>query len=333
MYNGAAYLDQSLASLAAQDFTDFEVIVVDDGSTDATAEIAARWAASDPRFILVRRNANGGAARALNSALNAARGEYLARHDCDDIAVPRRFSQQVAFLDSHPEVVVVSMSYVCVDEQGRSLGRIDVHEEPEVLGHLLHFMPALGVGGQTMFRAETVRRIGGWSDELRLAQGWDLWTRMLQYGGVAALPQVGMYHRRHTRSTSARHRAVQMANAVVIARRTLARYLGREVTQEEAEAVGSVCFDEPQPNAAPLADVVLREAHRRFEQTSPRPRHLRRARIVIARRFARAAVLLARQRRLRGALRHGLAALRWHFLAFPLALSALARGRAWRFVG
>jgi glycosyltransferase involved in cell wall biosynthesis len=96
VYNGAALLPATLDSLAAQSFTDFEVIVVDDCSTDATRACVAGW--SDPRVRLVAMPVNGGPVLARNAGVAAARGRYIAALDADDLCRPDRFARQVAYL-------------------------------------------------------------------------------------------------------------------------------------------------------------------------------------------------------------------------------------------
>ncbi len=323
VYNGARYLEEALASIAAQTFTDFELVIVDDGSTDATPEILARWAARDPRIRLVRRPDNGGVARALNDGLAVARGEYLARQDADDVSMPGRFARQVAVLDSTPDAVVVAMEYVAIDDVGRMRGRVYLERDSEVLHHLLHFQPAMGVGAH-MFRAEAVRAIGGWKDAFRVAQGWELCSRIMHVGRIVTVPEVGFQYRRHDGGVSIILRDQQMANAAAIARSRLESYLGREVSPDEAIAVGSVWFAWPRPDAAALSDRVMRETNRRFRETATDPRYPRRLRRVIASRFTRAAFYVASEGHLRGALQHLRVALRWHAPEVAKALLSIA---------
>lgn len=104
VYNGSPYVEEAVNSLLAQDFDDFELVIVDDGSTDGTAEALARR--TDPRMRLVRR-AHAGRVAALNHAVGLARGRYLANLDADDVALPGRLALPVRFLDDHPDVAVV----------------------------------------------------------------------------------------------------------------------------------------------------------------------------------------------------------------------------------
>src|SRR5512146_2439112 len=101
VYNSAPYLREAVDSILAQTFTDFEFIIVDDGSSDETPQILDGY--GDARIRRLRNERNMGVVPTLNCGLAAARGRYVARHDADDISLPTRLEQQVRFLDTHPE--------------------------------------------------------------------------------------------------------------------------------------------------------------------------------------------------------------------------------------
>jgi len=105
VFNAEAFLHEAMGSIFAQTFRDFELIVVDDASTDRTPEILAGY--TDPRIRVIRNSSNLGVGRARNRGLRLARGKYIAMHDADDASVPDRLAQEVAYLESHPEVGLV----------------------------------------------------------------------------------------------------------------------------------------------------------------------------------------------------------------------------------
>jgi glycosyltransferase involved in cell wall biosynthesis len=105
-FNGAGFVGASIASVLAQSFSEFELIVVDDGSTDATAQVLE--GILDPRLRVLRQAVNGGVVAARNAGFLAVRGRYVAALDHDDLSHPERLARQVAYLDAHPEVVLVA---------------------------------------------------------------------------------------------------------------------------------------------------------------------------------------------------------------------------------
>src|ERR1700722_2036753 len=106
VFNGGRFLAAAVESILKQSLRDFELIAIDDGSTDQSASLLSQLAGSDDRIRVIRQ-ANAGIVTALNRALELARGEYIARMDADDAALPSRLARQAAFLDGHPDVAVV----------------------------------------------------------------------------------------------------------------------------------------------------------------------------------------------------------------------------------
>ncbi len=115
-YNAEEFIVAAVESILAQTFTDFELIIVEDGSTDTTLSQIKNF--TDPRIRLIEHAQNQGFAASLNDAIAAAQGEYLARHDADDWSHPDRFAAQVAYLDAHPAVGLLGSWYAKIDEAG-----------------------------------------------------------------------------------------------------------------------------------------------------------------------------------------------------------------------
>ena len=124
LYNGEAYIREAVESVLAQTRRDFELLILDDGSRDGSLAIVQEIARRDPRVRLISRE-NRGLTETLNELLAAARGEFVARMDADDVCLPDRFERQVAFLDAHPEVVCVGGDPVMIDERGRLLTALE----------------------------------------------------------------------------------------------------------------------------------------------------------------------------------------------------------------
>src|SRR5262245_22505612 len=122
-YNHAAFVRQAIESVLSQSFTDFELIIVDDASTDGTADLAARY--SDPRIRLHRLEQNGGISNAMNAAIWLARGEFVATQNSDDFSLFERLARQVAYLQKQPEALAVFCPPVQVDESGRTIKGVE----------------------------------------------------------------------------------------------------------------------------------------------------------------------------------------------------------------
>ncbi len=115
VYNGQSYLREAVESILNQTFTDFELILIDDGSTDATGEILDEYATRDARIILSRNQNNIGLTRSLNQGISMSRGKYIARMDADDVSRADRLSRQFEFLEKRPEVGVLGSGYQLMD--------------------------------------------------------------------------------------------------------------------------------------------------------------------------------------------------------------------------
>ena len=200
-YNAAVTVESALRSIQAQTIRDIRMIVVDDGSTDETAAIVGRMAASDDRIELVRQ-ANGGIVDALNRGLAECRAPLLARFDADDVSYPQRFATQVAFLEAHPEVVAVGNAVRHIDEQGLPTGTVSYFDTPDTSDataapsrepYVCH--PFL------MVRRDAVTAVGGYHYAFH-AEDTDLYWRLQERGRLHNLRDVLGDYRMHAGSIS-----------------------------------------------------------------------------------------------------------------------------------
>ncbi len=207
VYNSRRYLDEAIGSILRQTFSDFELIAVDDGSTDGSGEILKKHAARDSRVKIISRP-NTGIAGALNDAIAAATGEFFARMDGDDIANPTRFEMQVRFLREHPEVVLLGSRVRLIDPFGVALYESShklVHDEIEQ--EMLNGIGWAVVHPVAMMRAAAVRMAGGYRPERVPTEDLDLFLRMSEIGKVANLPDILLEYRQH--HASANHTRVE----------------------------------------------------------------------------------------------------------------------------
>jgi hypothetical protein len=202
VYNAKRYLGEAIDSILGQTFRDFEFLIINDGSTDRSLTILKRYAAQDSRIRLSTRP-NAGYVVRLNEMLHQARGDLIARMDADDVALPERFTRQVEFLRSHPDVDVVGGAQEHINSKGHLL---NVHYDP--LGHeeiLEHGMTGACPMNHpsVMMRRKAVLTVGGYQAEMMPAEDLDLWLRMGERGRLANLPDVITQYRLHDSSVSA----------------------------------------------------------------------------------------------------------------------------------
>ncbi|NJM47790.1 MAG: glycosyltransferase family 2 protein [Alkalinema sp. RU_4_3] len=181
-YNIAGYLTATLRSLTTQTYDNFEVLIVDDGSTDKTAQVAHAFAANYENFHLLRKP-NGGLSSARNFGIAAAKGEYIALLDGDDLYRPEKLARHVAILDRKPEIgLVYSASQALRDDGGRTwfyLSGKPVAEDP--LEALL-YKNFVGHGSNAMFRRSLVAQVGGFDERLVSVEDLDFWLRIAETG-------------------------------------------------------------------------------------------------------------------------------------------------------
>jgi glycosyltransferase involved in cell wall biosynthesis len=186
VYNGERFVAEALESFAAQDYRPLETIVVDDGSTDRSAEIAGAY----PEVQLIRQP-NRGPAAARNAGMSVARGPFIAFHDADDLVPPTKLTMQVNHLLCHPEIA-------CVLGRQRWLTPPPGVVRDPVYGELDGIPMTSAV-----FRAEALRAIGGYTEGLRSHENIDLLFRLRESGcGIAVLPDLVLFRRYHGNNAS-----------------------------------------------------------------------------------------------------------------------------------
>jgi glycosyltransferase involved in cell wall biosynthesis len=209
VYNGAGALDATLGSLMAQTGCDFEVLAVDDGSTDGSAALLESWAARTPQLRVIHQ-ANQGLTRALVLGCSAARGEFIARQDVGDISLPGRLAAQAALLRADSKLAFVACRHELVGPAGEPLGVTPPgpaqaeglrNRDGRVLPNPAH--------GSVMFRKSDYLAAGGYRPEFYFAQDVDLWSRLIAQGDFACVPQVLYQVTVDLHGISAHHRESQ----------------------------------------------------------------------------------------------------------------------------
>ena len=197
VYNAERYVPEAIESILAQTFTDFEFLIVDDGSTDGSRGVLERYAARDERIKLVSRP-NTGYLVALNEMLGRAKGAYVVRMDADDVAMPQRFDRQVQYLNEHPECVLAGSRVIIIDPDGDALKEMgDALTHEEIDGALMKGQGQMVYHPVVMYRRQVVQELGGYRPEYYLTEDLDLFLRLAEVGRIVNLAEPLLQYREH----------------------------------------------------------------------------------------------------------------------------------------
>lgn len=195
VYNEEEYLERAIESVLEGTYENLEFIIVDDASTDRSAEIVKSY--DDPRIVFLENNTNRGLTVSLNRGLERASGKYIARQDADDISEPDRLARQVAFLERNEQVAVVGSGAYLIDGDG------------EVIDHRVGYCsPSFGdflekshlVHGSIVARRSVLEDVGGYDELFRYGQDYDLWLRIAKRHWIANIPDPFYRLRIHDKS-------------------------------------------------------------------------------------------------------------------------------------
>lgn len=201
-YNTEKYLSDAIKSVLAQTYDNWELVIIDNGSSDRTGDIAATFARQDPRIIVRSLEENIGPALSRNESVRISQGKYLFLLDSDDIALPTRFETQVEFLEKHPEIGAVGSDADLIDENGKIVGhKSKPAGQAEIKFRMLLQTPF--IHSSVCMRTEAFRKSGCFDAEFTYAEDYDLWSRMAANGCVFAnIRQTLAQYRIHGQSIS-----------------------------------------------------------------------------------------------------------------------------------
>lgn len=220
--NAARWLADAVESILGQSFGDFELIALDDGSSDGTRAILEAFAGRDARVAVVDGPARGISA-VLNTGLERARGALVARMDADDVAHPERFARQHAYLTRHPKVVALGSDAWLIDAWGGCLGRFHKPCDHETIDALLLRGQSSIPHGSAMLRRAAVEAAGGYRPAFDFVEDQDLWLRLAERGHLANLPEALLCYRQHLGNICSNRQAEQRQRTLAMLQGAYAR--------------------------------------------------------------------------------------------------------------
>jgi glycosyltransferase involved in cell wall biosynthesis len=251
-YNRESYIAAAVDSILAQTFQDFEVLVIDDGSTDATAEIVRAY--RDPRVRLLENTTNQGISRTSNRGLDAARGRYVAILDSDDYACPPRLARQVAFLDAHPDHGEVGSWGAWMDGRGRITGKIK--QQPLSDGAIrTQLLFSCCINNRSVMGRTALFRALRYPEDQVVSANYEMHRRVIRRHKVANLPEVLVVGRRHgDQITRAQRPESKRTKRAIVGR--LLNDIGIEASAEDLERHLAL-WDESEADARLDREVLL----------------------------------------------------------------------------
>jgi len=210
-YNASLYIKESIESMLNQSFSDFELLIINDGSKDNTSEVVKSIV--DERIRLVENEQNLGLANTLNKGMKLAKGEYLARMDADDLSTPNRLQTQVDYLDSHPDVILCSMA---MHQFGAIEKDLVLPQDFERIKIDLLFASAIGHASSMWRNQEFIEKKLFFKQDEFPAEDFGLWTRAVREGKLVNLPEIMYMYRIYPEQVTAdKTRSIEKCHLVI----------------------------------------------------------------------------------------------------------------------
>lgn len=237
VYNAEPFLAEAIESILRQSHSDFEFIIINDGSTDQSLEIASIYAAKDKRIILISRE-NKGLIRTLNEGLELAKGKYIARMDADDISHPERIQKQLYFMEKNPDIIVSGTALSILGDNNKvwvpPIGNVRIRANHIFASSIFH--------PTAIIRIASIREYNLKYDETKVdAEDYDLWVRASQYGKLGNISDVLLQYRRHEGAVGVKKIDSQRKCANKIRGQLLLNHFTCNISDEEIEIHNLIC--------------------------------------------------------------------------------------------
>ncbi|MDQ3108542.1 MAG: glycosyltransferase [Bacteroidota bacterium] len=209
VHNAATFVGSAIESILSQTFSDFELLIINDGSTDHSAEIISSF--NDPRITLINNERNLGLIVSLNKGIQLAKGKYIARMDADDIALPQRFKKQVEKMESDPGIAVLASFVDFINEDGEITGSWNTDREAASEKEIRDLMARTNcIAHPTVMMRSDVANDFFYRQNQKGAEDWDLWLRILGDGKrITKLPEVLLHYRIHPASITGKDKIAE----------------------------------------------------------------------------------------------------------------------------
>lgn len=218
VYNGADYLEESIKSVLSQTYTDFELIVIDDCSTDASGEIAQKFAQQDARISYYRNEINLKLPASLNRGFSFAQGRYLTWTSCDNAFKDNALDVMVKTLEKNPEAGLVYASMDLIDETGAEIGAVQA-------GDLHDLIYRNVIGACFMYRADIAKCVGEYDKTLFLCEDYDYWLRIADVSKITEIAENLYRYRRHSKSLSAQRERDIIEKGIALQRKFYPKFI------------------------------------------------------------------------------------------------------------
>ncbi len=241
VFDGAAYVGSTIESVLSQSYSDLELLIVDDGSDDATPEIIENYARQDPR-IRIFRHENRGVGFTLQRGLSESRGGYVALIGADDLALPGRFETQVSFLEANRDYVFVGGYLQIIDAHGRVMGLRRYPVTDRQLRRMMLLYNPFGAPA-AMFRRDDALAAGGFTSRFSTAEDYDFFLRLAKRGKLATVPEPLVSYRLHTNTVKATQTLRQLRDTLATKRAAYNEYGYRPALVGRAADLGLMLLD------------------------------------------------------------------------------------------
>lgn len=236
VYNSEQYIEEALQSIVQQTYTNLDILIVDDGSTDRSVELIRQF--QDPRIRLIQNERNRGIPYTRNVGLREARGKYIAIMDSDDVAAPTRIERQVAFLEENETIDAVASDYIQFGGKVSKKVKAPFHQ-PEALKVMLLFYNPIA-NPSVMMRKQTLVENGlTYHEDFFVAQDYQLWSQLIKVGNICIMPEYLLHYRfGHENISKKSNQEKQLKRKALIAsiHRDLLNYYDVGLTEEELES-------------------------------------------------------------------------------------------------